>query len=51
LLSIDEKAELIIRKAKQRLWRNKTGKEVSVYFYNWEYYTLEEFNNKIRESF
>jgi len=47
-LSDDEKCELVIRKAKQRLWKSNAWKECSVYFHNWEYYGLEEFMQKIR---
>lgn len=42
-----EKAELDVRKVKQRLWKASL-EEVEIYFYKWEYYSLEEYMTKIR---
>ena len=45
-MSADDKAELIVRKQKQRSWTSKIWEE-RVYFYKWWYYTLSDWGKKM----
>lgn len=49
-LSIDEKSELVIKRAKQRLGRSHAGQECSVYFHWWEYRDQTEFMTRINKK-